>query len=75
MAQRKHGFSAQVTERDYTMRATQWLGKCGRHAEWVGASYEEIEDEWRRHVYEETGRAPSPQGDKENRWSPEVAPR
>lgn len=66
----KHTFTAQVTERDESGIATRWRGRCARHGDWSGTSYEEIEDAWRRHVYHETGKVPTIRGDKANRWAP-----
>ena len=47
-----------------------WQAKCGRHAVWTGPTYEAVEDEWRKHVHAETGKAPAPCGKKEGRWEP-----
>jgi len=65
-----HGVSFEVVERDDRDIATAWLATCGRHGKFVGASYEETEDKWRQHVYEVTGIAPNPMGNKEGRWTP-----
>lgn len=71
MSALKHGFGAEVVARDENNRATTWVGRCGRHVTFVGPSYEDIEDQWRRHVHAMTGKVPSPQGNQENRWTPE----
>jgi len=47
-----------------------WQAKCGRHAVWTGPTYEAVEDQWRRHVYAETGVVSQPCGDKTDRWMP-----
>lgn len=66
----EHGFSAEVIARNEQGIATQWLGKCARHAKFAGPSYEVVEDEWRKHVHAETGSAPKPMGNKADRWQP-----
>ena len=51
---------------------THWVVVCGHHFTASGATYAFTEDEWRRHVYEATGVAPKPMGDKSvPRWQPE----
>jgi hypothetical protein len=50
---------------------THWVVVCGHHFTASGATYAFTEDEWRRHVYEATGVAPKPMGDKSvPRWQP-----
>ena len=71
MSALKHGFSAEVVERDENDRATVWLGRCGKHDSFIGESYEAIEDRWRQHVHAATGTVPRAMGDQENRWQPE----
>lgn len=66
----KHSFSTSVTKRDYNNRGIEWTARCGRHATWTGATYEQVEDSWRRHYYDETGVVPAAMGDKSNRWQP-----
>ena len=62
-----HGVSIRIIRRNPNV----WQAKCGRHAEFLGASYEEVEDEWRKHVYAETGEAPKAWGSStDNRWQP-----
>lgn len=62
----KHNLSAQIISRGPNV----WRVTCGRHAEWTGATYEQVEDEWRKHVHAELGVAPSPSGNKADRWQP-----
>jgi hypothetical protein len=69
----KHTFSTSVTKRDHNNRGTEWTATCGRHAQWTGATYEQVEDSWRQHYYEATGDVPKPMGDKSNRWQPAEA--
>jgi hypothetical protein len=66
MSAAKHNMSAQIISRSPNV----WRVKCGRHDEWTGPTYEAVEDEWRRHVHAETGKAPEPCGDKDGRWTP-----
>ena len=52
---------------------TVWRARCGepKHVSFQGSSYEEVEDLWREHVYEQTGKAPKPLGDTTiPRWKP-----
>jgi hypothetical protein len=66
----KHSFSTSVTKRDHNNRGIEWTATCGRHEKWTGATYEQVEDSWRRHVYEATGELAEATGDKANRWMP-----
>lgn len=66
MGAMKHGASFEIIERNPNV----WLAKCGRHANFTGATYEEAEDKWRRHVHDETGVAPKPMCGTEGRWMP-----
>lgn len=68
----KHSFSTSVTKRDHDNRGIEWTAQCGRHATFVGATYEQVEDSWRQHHFDATGIAPAPMGDKANRWMPSV---
>jgi len=65
-----HGITVRVIERRWDARATKWAAKCGCKTTWEGPTYEAVEDEWRKHVYDATGFAPTPVGEKEGRWTP-----
>jgi hypothetical protein len=48
-----------------------WRAECGDHVSFQGETYEEVEDKWREHVHEQTGRAPTPRGSTDvPRWTP-----
>lgn len=66
MSKRKHTMRASIVKRDPNV----WLVSCGQHANWAGDTYEEVEDEWRKHVYEETGKVVWAGGNKVGRWQP-----
>ena len=74
MTKPKHGLTMEVLERDSARKATLWLGSCGSqrtsHARWAKPTWQEVEDEWRKHVHEVTGTAPDAMGDTEGRWMP-----
>lgn len=71
MSNSKHGASFEVIERDSAGRGITWLARCSCRTRWTGATYEEIEDKWRRHAYEVTGAAPKAMGDTvAERWAP-----
>ena len=65
-----HGGEFQVVRRDPDGRAVTWVATCEDHGAWTGPTYEAVEDEWRKHVYAETGTAPAPMGSKTGRWVP-----
>lgn len=65
-----HGISLEVIERDESGHATTWLGTCGCKKRFVGETYEQTEDKWRRHIYEAFGTVERPMGDKTGRWTP-----
>lgn len=68
-----HRGSFQVITRAPGGHATRWQSSCQCGARpWTGPDYEAAEDEWRRHVWAETGTAPAPMGDKAGRWEPAV---
>ena len=74
MTKPKHDMTVEILERGPDGMATLWLGSCGSrstsHARWAKPTYEAVEDEWRKHLHEETGTAPDPMGDAEGRWMP-----
>lgn len=74
----KHGLSTEIVWRNADNTQRTWRGRCGKHAEWTGPTYEYVEDEWRKHYHAETGIVPKAMGGQENRWQPDdetTAPR
>ena len=66
----KHGMSAEIVWRNEDNSLQTWRVRCScRRAEWTGPTYEYTEDEWRKHVHSLTGKAPSPAGKTEGRWT------
>jgi hypothetical protein len=70
MSTSKHGCSFEIIRRDQNGRGSRWLASCACKTRWDGATYQEVEDEWRQHVHGITGKAPSPTGGDEGRWMP-----
>lgn len=70
MSAPKHRVTFTVVKRAPDGIATRWEARCGRHSTFDAATYEDVEDAWRRHVYEETGRVPEPAGNRVGRWTP-----
>jgi hypothetical protein len=69
-----HRVDFEVTKRQPGGKATEWGAWCScsraRSDGFYGPTYDSVEDDWRRHVYELTGTAPAPFGNKTGRWMP-----
>lgn len=66
-----HGVSFKIVWRNADNTKRTWQAKCAcRSAIFEGPEYELVEDDWRKHVYDRTGNAPSPCGNKDGRWTP-----
>jgi hypothetical protein len=71
---RKHAFSVQVIDRDEHGEATQWGGRCSCGPIFAAPTFEAVDDKYRRHIYDLTGKAPEPFGqDNGTRWQPAAA--
>jgi hypothetical protein len=54
-----------------TAPTPSWTVTCSGHAQFTEATYEQVEDAWRKHVHEQTGYAPAPTGNlTAARWTP-----
>lgn len=72
MAHSKHGCGFEIIERGPNNSWQTWLATCTCKERWSGESYAIVEDKWRMHVHEATGKAPGPHGPTEGRWMPEA---
>jgi hypothetical protein len=70
MAQSKHGCGFEIIERGPNNEWQTWLATCGCGQRWTDSTYPTVEDKWRMHVHETTGRLVTPGGDKNGRWMP-----
>ena len=59
MSKPKHSGHFEIVSRNPNV----WLASCGRHFKAVADTYAQAEDEWRKHVHAETGKAPEAWGD------------
>ena len=66
MNAKKHGMTATIPSRD----PLTWRLRCDCKKAWDAPTYEEAEDEWRRHYYAEKDVVVAPMGEKSNRWAP-----
>ena len=72
MSTAKHGAGFEIVWRSADNSQQTWRAKCSCRAEWTGPTYELVEDDWRRHVYQVRGIVVRAAGGKEGRWMPEV---
>lgn len=66
MSDQKHGVSATIPNHN----PLTWRLRCDCKEAWTAPTYEQAEDEWRKHVHAVRGIAPAPMGDTSERWQP-----
>lgn len=69
MAQAKHGCSFEIIERGPNNSWQTWLATCTCKQRWTGDAYPVVEDKWRMHVHETTGKLIPAHGDLTGRWT------